>query len=322
MTFERKIFNCHTRKSNFSAPCPTPHHAYILDSTMNYSVFPRFLEEVSIKKIHKSMRQLRNSLDGLEELALSIEQKGLLQPIVVRPVKGGFEVVAGHRRLEACKLLGWSKIACHVAELDDREAYEVSMVENIQHRTMDPIEEALAFKKYVETYGYGSVSDLAKRIGKSQEYVSKRIRLLDLPSEVKEEVMSRRMTPSVAQELVTLKPDEAIRLSEIITRDKLTRREVRLFKRKASNLFRSTENLQPNYFDNMVERRRQHIHRALGQSVAALRVCLMRVDDIIDYVDNEWVVKESLFELRKSLHNHIDDLLVLRKKLEFTLPPQ
>jgi ParB family chromosome partitioning protein len=285
-------------------------------------VFPRFLEEVSIRKIHKSKHQLRSSLDGIEELALSIEQKGLLQPIVVRPVKGGFEVVAGHRRLEACKLLGWSKIACHVAELDDREAYEVSIVENVQHRTMDPIEEALAFKRYVDTYGYGSVSDLAKKIGKSQEYVSKRLRLLDLPSEIKQEVMSRRITPTIAQELVTLKPEEAIKLSETITRDKLTRREVRLFRRRASNLFQSVDDLQPNYFDTMVERRRQHIHRALGQSVAALRVCLMRVDDVIDYLDNEWVVKESLFELRKSLHKHIDDLLVLRKKLEVSLPPQ
>jgi ParB family chromosome partitioning protein len=97
----------------------------------------------------------------------------LLHPIVVRPRQHKFEVIAGNRRLEAVKLLKLRKINCHVIELSDKEAYEVAIVENVQHKTMNPIEEAIAFTKYVENYGRGGVSELAGRIGRSQEFVTK-----------------------------------------------------------------------------------------------------------------------------------------------------
>jgi len=148
---------------------------------------------------------LRSDLGQLDELIASIEEKGLLEPIVVRPVEDGFEVVAGYRRLEACKRLGWRRIPCHIIELDDREAYEVSLIENLQHKSLDPIEEALAFKRYVEEYGYGSVTELARRIEKSPSYVSRMIALLSLPDDVREELVRRRKSPSIAQELLNLK---------------------------------------------------------------------------------------------------------------------
>lgn len=99
----------------------------------------------------------------------SIQQKGLLEPIVVRPVEKAFEVVAGNRRFEACKKLGWRSIPCHVVELDDKEAFEVSILENVQRETLNPIEEGRAYRNYVDECGYGGESELARKIGKSQE---------------------------------------------------------------------------------------------------------------------------------------------------------
>jgi ParB family transcriptional regulator, chromosome partitioning protein len=75
-------------------------------------------------------------------------------------------------------MLKLRKLSCHIIELSDKEAYEVGLVENLQHKTMNPVEESIAFKKYVEGYGWGGVSELSRRIGKSQEFVTKRIQLL------------------------------------------------------------------------------------------------------------------------------------------------
>lgn len=105
--------------------------------------------------IKPSKSALRTDNGPMNGLMLSIEDKGLLEPIIVRPAGDGFEVVAGMRRFEACKKLGWRRIPAHVVELTDREAFEVSLLENIQRETLNPIEEARAFRNYVEEFGYG-----------------------------------------------------------------------------------------------------------------------------------------------------------------------
>src|SRR5215210_3346602 len=89
-----------------------------------------------------------------KDLESSIIEHGLLQPIIIRTVDNYFEVVSGNRRYVACKRLGWRKITCHVAELDDKTAFEVLLTENIQRKTLDPLEEAKAFKLYVHEYGF------------------------------------------------------------------------------------------------------------------------------------------------------------------------
>jgi ParB family transcriptional regulator, chromosome partitioning protein len=144
-----------------------------------------FIGDIDISKIRQS-KNIRQIVPDIDELSKSIEQKGLLQPILVRTLDGYFEVVAGNRRYCACKALGWKKIACHIIELDDREAFEVSLIENIQRKTISPLDEATAFKAYVCDFGWGGVSDLASRIGKSLSYITKRIKLLNLPSDVLE----------------------------------------------------------------------------------------------------------------------------------------
>jgi ParB family transcriptional regulator, chromosome partitioning protein len=164
-------------------------------------------EELLLDDLHPSSILLRANMVSIPQLAVSIAEKGLMQPIVVRS-KGDdsyFEIIAGNRRFEACKMLGWSKVMCHILEVDDdKEAYEVSLIENVQQKSMNPIEEAKAFKKYVETFGWGGESDLSRRIGKSQEYISRRIQLLSLPEEMQNEIMRQRISVGLAQELFGL----------------------------------------------------------------------------------------------------------------------
>jgi len=172
-------------------------------------------QELLLADLRSPVIPLReNRMISIPQLAVSIAEKGLMQPIIVRPKgeEGYFEIIAGNRRFQACKMLGWSKIMSHIMEIDDdREAYEVSLIENLQQRSMNPIEEAKAFKKYVETFGWGGESDLSRRIGKSQEYISRRMRLLSLPEDTQNEIMRQRISIGMAQELFALDDPEFVR---------------------------------------------------------------------------------------------------------------
>ena len=136
---------------------------------------------------------------------MSIQRVGLLQPIIVRTNSSdNFEVVAGSRRLNACKSLGWRKITCHVVELDDKTAFEVSIIENIQRHSLNPIEEGIAFKKYVKKFGWGGISELAKKLSKSTSYICKRIKLTELPKDIIDLVSSEEINVSTVEELLPI----------------------------------------------------------------------------------------------------------------------
>jgi ParB family chromosome partitioning protein len=277
------------------------------------------LESLEIKRIIASRQPLRSEMGSLDELGASIAEKGLLEPIVVRSVGGGFEVVAGNRRLEACKRLGMRSIPCHVVDLDDKEAFEISLVENIQHETMNAIDEARAFRKYVDDYGYGGITELAEKIGKSQGYISNRIRLLALPDEVKDDVIRRRISPSVAQELVSMDDGDPGDIVEIIREQHLSMREVRRIVRghHGQGLKQGGEHA-PSDLDarspDLAERRAQAADRALARAIASLRMDTYRLGEVIDDIADQWVVTEMLLQSRASLNDQIDNLLKFRKR--------
>ena len=279
-----------------------------------------FMEGLEIKRISPARNALRSEMGSLDELAASIAEKGLLEPIVVRFAPGGFEVVAGNRRLEACKKLGMRSIPCHIVDLDDREAFEVSLVENIQHETMNPIDEARAFKKYADDFGYGGITQLAEKIGKSQAYISNRIRLLALPKEVRDDVIRRRISPSVAQELVSLGDGEADEFVEIIRERHLSMREVRrIVRRHHSGGLGTGGELSACDFDarspDQAELRAQIADRAIARAVASMRVDSYRLGEVIDDVADQWVLAETLLPCRAILNEQIDTLLRFRKKI-------
>ncbi|HYY70866.1 MAG TPA: ParB/RepB/Spo0J family partition protein, partial [Nitrososphaeraceae archaeon] len=169
------------------------------------------LDNIDISKIKPFRYSYRRNInEDLNELCYSIKEKGLLHPIIVRMIDDGegYEIVAGTRRYNACKMLGWRKILSHVVELDNKDAFEVSLIENIHSKNLNPIEEARAFQDYVTNYGWGGISDLAARLGKSIGYVDRRIRLLDLPTDVVKSLSAGSLSASIGDELLPLKEKE------------------------------------------------------------------------------------------------------------------
>jgi ParB family transcriptional regulator, chromosome partitioning protein len=276
-----------------------------------------FLESVEVRMIRPPRVVLRTDSGPIKGLMQSIQDKGLLEPIIVRPAEDGFEVVAGMRRFEACKKLGWRRLPAHVVELDNREAFEVSLLENIQRETLNPIEEARAFRNYVEEFGYGGETDLARRIGKSQEYVSKRIGLLSLPQGVQDQIMRRRMTPSVAQELTMLNDDDAEEMAEEIGSEGLSLREVRtiIHRRQAREKGVSEHGFLVSD-PEVTERRVRRISRELNIAVASLGGAVVRLGEVAEGLEDEWLVRDSIFVCRDNIREQIDNLTRLKRKIE------
>ncbi|MGI0091786.1 MAG: ParB/RepB/Spo0J family partition protein [Nitrososphaerales archaeon] len=281
-------------------------------------MLPGFLDELWVKDICHSKSPLRDELGFMDDLVLSIKEKGVLQPIVVRPSGDKFEAIAGNRRLEACKRLGLKKVPCYVVGLDDKQAYEVSLIENIQRNSLNAIEEARAFRTYADEYGYGGVSELAKRISKSEPYVSKRIALLDLPKEIQEQVIRRRIPPTVAEELVSLGQVEVSQVAKKILSERLTRNKVRSTIKELRISKTGDDSADGDEFNETVEVQEslQRIDRATSKCEASLKACLIRMDDAIDSLgEEEWFVKESLLGLRQKLHQSIDGVIILKKRI-------
>ena len=168
--------------------------------------------------------------ESIDELSRSIKKHGLLQPIIVRPINRGFEIVAGHRRFQACKLLRWKTIPAMVKDVSDKDAFELQLVENIQRKTLDPIEEAQAFKLYVRDYGWGGVTYLAETIMKSEQYVSSRIQLLKLPQNVMGKVKSGELKVSHAFELLSLEGKGLENMSDDIINKNMSVKDIRRHK--------------------------------------------------------------------------------------------
>ncbi|MBI2184506.1 MAG: ParB/RepB/Spo0J family partition protein [Thaumarchaeota archaeon] len=285
-------------------------------------------DKVDIGLIRPSPRQLRKKFQAIDELAQSIETHGLLQPIVVRIIPDGFEIVAGHRRFEACKLLHWRKIPCYVSELTEKEAFEASLVENIQRGALNPLEEAEAYRKFVDDYGWGGVSDLAKRIGKSEEYVSHRILLLSLPEEVKERLIRNEISPSVTRELLSLdKETDQIYFAEMAASSHLSSRMVRQFVKIVREGSSTEEALSGpgekdpfamwDQRDLYLERRQATTLRILKQMIVSLRLTLMRIDALLDEIDdNRWILRDILMHERVELHRQIDTFVRMKCRVE------
>ncbi|MGZ5489423.1 MAG: ParB/RepB/Spo0J family partition protein, partial [Nitrososphaeraceae archaeon] len=192
------------------------------------------IEQIEMKMIRPSSFAVRDKFQKYceddESLIISIREHGLIQPILIRPLSHGFEIVAGHRRYQACKSLRWRFIPCKIREMTNKQAFEIQLSENIQRKSMDPIEEAEAFRRYVIDFGWGGVSDLAKKIGKSEEYVSHRIQLLKLSEEIKEKIASNRLNVSKAIEISTIPIEKQSQIVGEIIENNLSVKRIRELK--------------------------------------------------------------------------------------------
>jgi ParB family chromosome partitioning protein len=187
------------------------------------------IREIPVAKILPNPAQPRLSYeeDSLTELADSIREHGVLQPILVRPTGSQYELIAGERRWRASRLAQRDTIPAIVVEFDDQTALEVSIIENLQREDVSPLEEASMFRKMTDL-GY-SVRQLAQKIGKDKGYVENRMRLADAPPEVRELVSVRKDTISHAYELMKI-GDERVRrrLAKKIAAGELTLARLRI----------------------------------------------------------------------------------------------
>jgi ParB family chromosome partitioning protein len=163
------------------------------------------LREIPVTRILPNPAQPRLSYeeDSLTELADSIREHGVLQPILVRPAGSKFELIAGERRWRASQMAGREAIPAIVVEFDEQTALEVSIIENLQREDVSPLEEAAMFRRMTETFGY-SVRQLAQKVGKDKGYVENRLRLSDAPADVRELLSLRKDTISHAYELMKI----------------------------------------------------------------------------------------------------------------------
>src|SRR6188472_939772 len=189
------------------------------------------VEQIEMKMIHPSQFAIRDKFQKTspddDALVNSIREHGLLQPILIRPIAHEFEIVAGHRRFQACRSLRWRFLPCRIREMSDKQAYELQLTENIQRKSMDPIEEAEAFRRYVTDFGWGGVSELAKKLGKSEEYVSHRIQLLKLPDDIKQQILTDRLKVSQALELSNIPSEIQSEIISQVINNNLTVRQIR-----------------------------------------------------------------------------------------------
>jgi ParB family chromosome partitioning protein len=270
------------------------------------------IEEVDISKIQPSLYCLRRGSDGeSDDLARSILEKGLLQPIIVRIKEDYFEIVAGNRRYSACKKLGWRKMISHIVELTDKEAFEITLTENVQKKTLDPIDEALAYKRYVKDYGWGGMSELARKLGKSVSYISKRINLLDLPSDMINSIIHSTLDTSFAEELMYVKDkSKQSELAELISKRKVSLRGARILRKHLED-----ENLEMStYYITEREYELKRAQASFDKSIIALRIALSKLGSIIQENDENWLIYETLMQHKNMLHDQINLLIKHKRK--------
>ncbi len=275
------------------------------------------IQELDICDLKSSPGFYPSTVSRIIDLTASIREKGLLHPITVRTKEEHFEIVAGNRRYLACKALGWRKILCHIVELDDREAFEISLVENIQRRTLTALEEGQAFKKYVSEFGWGGASDLAAKIGKSVSYVDRRLRLLDLPKEVLEKVLSSYLSVSAAEELLPLhNHNRQSKLADLISKKRLSTKQVReLISAHDESVYDTSDVIDFIRSSEDISQLDRIAQRCLDKSIVALRIAMSKLADIMEAVEDNWIMYEILMQHKNMLHTQIDLLIKEKKKL-------
>ena len=187
------------------------------------------VNKLRIMEIEPNRDQPRKDFDekSLSELAESIEQHGVLQPLVVRPLtNGGYQLVAGERRWRAARIAGLTEVPVVIKELTDEEVIEIAMIENLQREDLNPLEEALGYRYMMDELNI-TQEQAAEKVGKSRPAVANAIRLLRLPDEVQEMVKNNLISPGHARALLGFENQELIiQTAKRIVKEDLSVREV------------------------------------------------------------------------------------------------
>lgn len=169
------------------------------------------VREIRIDQITPNRFQPRHTFhdESIAELAASIAEQGVLQPLIVAPRDGGFELVSGERRWRAARRAGLATVPATVREVEEREMLEIALVENLQREDLDPIDEAAGFRQLLDEFEL-TQAELARRVGKSRPAIANALRLLDLPAAVREMVKAAELSAGHARALLGLADRRAL----------------------------------------------------------------------------------------------------------------
>lgn len=184
--------------------------------------------EINIDEIRSNPYQPRRTFDTetLNELAKSIEEYGVVQPVIVKKSIKGYELIAGERRTKAAKIAGLKVIPAIIKDFDDQQMMEIALIENIQREDLNPIDEALSISNIIKLRGY-TQDEFANKFGKSRTYVTNILGLLKLPEDVKKMVEKRTLSMSHARVLSKIDDEEkVVRLAKQVITDELSVREL------------------------------------------------------------------------------------------------
>lgn len=248
----------------------------------------RETREIELAAIVPNPYQPRLVFDdaALQELAKSIQENGLIQPIVVREGIGGYEIIAGERRYRAAQLAGLQTVTCVVMEAGEVEMAQLALVENIQRENLNPIEEAKAYVQMMRMSGM-TQSQLATKMGKTQSTVANKIRLLNLADEVQQGLRTRTISERHARAMLSLTNEQQVQmLHEITTQDwTVSQTEQAIEQRFAPEKRKKKKNMRKAFTRNM-----QIAKNTILQAVSLIKQAAIPVAVEEEDRENEYII--------------------------------
>jgi len=260
---------------------------------------------LKISEIEPNKSQPRREFDetALAELAESISQHGVLQPLLVRPIAdGGYQIVAGERRWRASRMAGLTEVPVVIKELTDKETMEFALIENLQREDLNPVEEAMGFRQLIDEYSM-SQEQLSKIVGKSRPAIANALRLLNLPEDILKLVGKGKISAGHARTLLSLKNyDDMLRCAEICVEQEISVRELeRMVKKLNAEAEKSDSDKKEkpakkekrlSYYDEVELSLNEHLGRKVNVTGDEKNKGVLEI---------EFYSKEDLFELAQLL---------------------
>ena len=222
--------------------------------------------------------------EALAELADSISQHGVLQPLLVRPIAdGGYQIVAGERRWRASRMAGISEVPVIIKEMSDRDVMGIALIENLQREDLSPVEEAMGYKTLMDTYDF-TQDDVAKTVGKSRPAVTNALRLLSLPPEILTMVTQGKISAGHARTLLSIRDVSRMnKVAELIAQEGISVRELeRLVKKynseKETKSISSSQKSRNSYFDEVELALKQHLGRKVKVSTGSKNRGVLQIE--------------------------------------------
>ncbi len=230
---------------------------------------------VKIRMVEPNRDQPRKEFDeeSLKELSESIAIHGIIQPLIVVKKDDHYEIIAGERRWRAAKMAGLKEVPVIVKEYTEREIAEISLIENIQRKDLNPVEEAVAYQKLIEDYGL-TQEELAERISKNRTVVTNTLRLLKLPEEIKEMLITEKLSTGHAKVILGIEDEKKqLTIAEAIVKDNLSVRDTEKLVKEASSEKKKENEKPKKQLKNEVayEKVEKELKEKLGTKVSITR---------------------------------------------------